>query len=129
MKLTTIQSGFFKLDGGAMFGVVPKTMWNKVNEADENNLCTWAMRCLLIETGKRKILIDTGLGNKQSEKFRSHFHPHGDFSLTNSLKENGLSNTDITDVFLLKRSLLMMVFSIPGACTVQRKNCFSLIKI
>ena len=100
MKLTPIQSGFFKLDGGAMFGVVPKTMWQKKIEPDENNMCTWSMRCLLIETGDRKILVDTGLGEKQDEKFRSFFHPHGDFSLTRSIEKTGLSVSDITDVFL-----------------------------
>ncbi len=100
MKLTVIDTGFFKLDGGAMFGVVPKSMWNRLNPADENNMCTWAMRCLLVETEDRKILIDTGLGDKQDEKFRSHFHPHGDASLLGSLAANGLQTTDITDVFL-----------------------------
>ncbi len=69
MKLHTINTGLFKLDGGAMFGVVPKSIWNKTNPADERNLCTWAMRCLLIEDGKRLILIDTGIGDKQDEKF------------------------------------------------------------
>ena len=73
MKLHIIETGKFKLDGGAMFGVVPKSMWQKLNAPDENNMCTWAMRCLLVEDGQRKILIDTGLGNKQDEKFRSHF--------------------------------------------------------
>ena len=100
MKLTTIQTGYFKLDGGAMFGVVPKTLWNRLNPADENNLCTWSMRCLLIETGERKILVDTGIGNKQDEKFMSHFQPHGPYSLLGSLKEAGLEKEDITDVFL-----------------------------
>ena len=75
MKLTIVSAGNFKLDGGAMFGVVPKVMWNKMNPADENNMCTWTMRSLLIETETRKILVDTGIGNKQGEKFRSHFHP------------------------------------------------------
>ena len=100
MKLTTIQSGYFKLDGGAMFGVVPKTLWNRIAPADENNLCTWSMRCLLIETGDRKILVDTGLGDKQDEKFRSHFEPHGAFSLEGSLAKEGLTPADITDVFI-----------------------------
>ena len=77
MKLIPINSGFLKLDGGAMFGVVPKRMWQKMNEPDENNLCTWAMRCLLIDTGERKILVDTGIGNKQDARFRSHFTPWG----------------------------------------------------
>ena len=100
MKLTTINTGNFKLDGGAMYGVVPKSMWQRVNTPDENNMCTWALRCLLVETGDRKILIDTGLGDKQGEKFRSHFHPHGDASLLGSLSENGLSPANITDVFI-----------------------------
>ncbi len=99
MKLSIIDAGLFKLDGGAMFGVVPKKMWQKLNPADDDNMCTWSMRCLLIETGDRKILIDTGMGEKQSEKFRSFFHPHGT-NLYRSLEEKGLSVNDITDVFL-----------------------------
>lgn len=100
MKLHIIETGKFKLDGGAMFGVVPKTMWKSKNEPDENNMCTWSMRCLLIEHGEQVILIDTGLGNKQDEKFRSHFHPHGDDSLDLSIEKAGFSNEDITDVIL-----------------------------
>ncbi len=100
MKLYTIDTGFFKLDGGAMYGVVPKSIWNKLNPADDNNLCTWAMRCLLVEEGNRLILIDTGLGNKQSEKFFSYYEPHGKDSLEKSLKKNGFSTDDVTDVFL-----------------------------
>ncbi len=100
MKLYTIDTGFFKLDGGAMFGVVPKNIWNKLNPADENNLCTWAMRCLLIEDGKRLVLVDTGIGNKQSEKFFSHYYLHGNDSLVSSLAKNGFSPDDITDVIL-----------------------------
>lgn len=99
MKLTTIETGLFKLDGGAMFGVVPRSMWAKLNPPDENNMCTWSMRCLLIETGDRKILVDTGIGDKQNEKFRSHFHPHGDDTLLGSLKAAGCGVEDITDVF------------------------------
>ncbi len=83
-----------------MFGVVPKVIWNKINPADEHNLCTWAMRCLLIELDERKILIDTGIGDKQGEKFRKHFVPHGEDSLLNSLKELGFGPEDITDVIL-----------------------------
>lgn len=100
MKLTVIDTGYFKLDGGAMFGVVPKTMWGKIHPPDEKNLCTWAMRCLLAETGNRKILVDTGLGDKQDAKFRSHFEPHGDDSLIASLAKAGHRPEDITDVFL-----------------------------
>jgi glyoxylase-like metal-dependent hydrolase (beta-lactamase superfamily II) len=100
MKLHTIDTGFFKLDGGAMFGVVPKTIWNKTNPADENNLCTWAMRCLLIEDGDRLILVDTGIGNKQDQKFFSHYYLHGDASMDSSLAAKGFHRDDITDVFL-----------------------------
>ncbi|MFK8101408.1 MAG: MBL fold metallo-hydrolase [Saprospiraceae bacterium] len=100
MKIKVIDTGLFKLDGGAMFGVVPKTMWQKLNPPDENNLCTWAMRCLLIESGDRKILVDTGIGLKQDEKFRSHFEPHGEDDLFSSLAKHGLTPAAITDVFL-----------------------------
>jgi glyoxylase-like metal-dependent hydrolase (beta-lactamase superfamily II) len=100
MDLYTIDTGFFKLDGGAMFGVVPKTIWNKSNPADVNNLCTWSLRCLLVEDGKRVILIDTGIGDKQDTKFFNHYHLHGDMNLDNALKSKGFSREDITDVFL-----------------------------
>lgn len=101
MKITVIDTGFFKLDGGAMFGVVPKKMWQKMHPCDENNMCTWAMRCLLVQTDNRNILIDTGFGNKQDAKFRSHFEPHGKDNLMNSLKTKaGLEPEEITDVFL-----------------------------
>ncbi|QJB33929.1 MBL fold metallo-hydrolase [Chitinophaga oryzae] len=100
MRLYTIETGFFKLDGGAMFGVVPKTLWNKTNPADENNLCTWAMRCLLIEDGNRLILIDNGIGDKQDAKFFSHYYLHGDATLDKSLAAHGFYRDDITDVFL-----------------------------
>lgn len=100
MKLYSIETGFFKLDGGAMFGVVPKSIWNKLNQSDANNLCTWALRCLLIEDGNRLILVDNGIGNKQSEKFFSYYYLHGDDSLDKSLAKNGFSKDDITDVFL-----------------------------
>lgn len=76
MQVFSVDTGKFKLDGGAMFGVVPKGIWNKLNTADENNLCTWALRCLLVIEGDRKILIDTGMGDKQDAKFFSHYHPH-----------------------------------------------------
>lgn len=100
VKLTTIHTGNFKLDGGAMFGVVPKVLWNKMNPSDENNLCNWAMRCLLVEVGSRKILIDTGIGDKQSDKFFSHYYLNGDQSLDRSLFQAGLSKDEITDVIL-----------------------------
>lgn len=100
MKLYTIETGFFKLDGGAMFGVVPKSIWNNLNPADEKNLCTWAMRCLLIEEGNRLILVDCGMGNKQSEKFFSYYEPHGEETLESSLKQHGFSPEDVTDCFL-----------------------------
>ena len=100
MKLYTIDTGFFKLDGGAMFGVVPKAIWQKTNPADENNLCNWAMRCLLVEDAGRLILIDTGLGNKQSEKFFSYYFLHGDATMDSSLARHGFHRDDITDVFL-----------------------------
>ncbi|QKJ29096.1 MBL fold metallo-hydrolase [Mucilaginibacter mali] len=100
MNLHTIDTGLFKLDGGAMFGVVPKSIWQKTNPADDNNMCTWAMRCLLVEDGNRLILVDTGIGNKQSEKFFSHYYLHGDAALDTSLQKLGFHRNDITDVFL-----------------------------
>lgn len=100
MKLHVVNTGNFKLDGGAMFGVVPKQLWQTTNPADENNLCSWAMRSLLIEDGNRLILVDTGIGDKQNEKFFSHYHLHGNDSLDNSLKMLGFHKNDITDVFL-----------------------------
>jgi len=100
MKLYTIDTGLFKLDGGAMFGVVPKSLWNKVNPADDNNMCNWAMRCLLVESGNRLVLIDNGLGDKQDDKFFSHYFLNGDDSLGKSLRKHGFSEDDITDVFL-----------------------------
>ena len=100
MKLYSINAGYFKLDGGAMHGVVPKSMWNKANPADDNNMCTWAMRCLLIEHGNYRILVDNGMGTKQDGKFFSHFHPHGDDSIEINLAKHGFTTDDITDVFL-----------------------------
>lgn len=100
MQLYTIETGNFKLDGGAMFGVVPKSLWNKINPADENNLCTWSMRCLLIQDGNRLILIDNGIGNKQDQKFFGHYYLHGDATLDGSLAQHGFHRHDITDVFL-----------------------------
>ncbi len=100
MKLYSINTGNFKLDGGAMFGVVPKSIWNKLNPADENNLCNWAMRCLLIEDGNKLILIDNGIGDKQDAKFFSHYYLNGDDTLDKSLAKHGFSKDDITDVIL-----------------------------
>jgi glyoxylase-like metal-dependent hydrolase (beta-lactamase superfamily II) len=100
MNLHIIHTGLFKLDGGAMFGVVPKSIWSKTNPADENNMCTWATRCLLIEDGDRLILIDNGFGDKQDDKFFRHYYPHGDFSLLDSLKKAGFGPGDVTDMFL-----------------------------
>lgn len=100
MNIYSIDTGFFKLDGGAMFGVVPKSLWSRTNPADENNLCTWAMRLLLIEDGKQLILVDTGIGDKQTEKFFSHYYLHGEANLDNSLAKYGFHRDDITDVFL-----------------------------
>jgi len=100
MKLYPIESGNFKLDGGAMFGVVPKTIWNKTNPADANNLIDIAARCLLIEDGNRLILIDTGMGDKQSEKFFGYYSLWGSHSLDKSLAKYGFNRDDITDVFM-----------------------------
>ena len=100
MELYTIESGNFKLDGGAMFGVVPKTIWNKTNPADGNNLIDMAARCLLVEDGDRLTLIDTGMGNKQGDKFFGYYSLWGDFSIDKSLAQHGFSRDDVTDVFL-----------------------------
>ena len=100
MKIHVLNTGNFKLDGGAMFGVVPKTIWQKTNPADSNNMCDWAMRCLLIENGEQLILVDAGIGDKQSEKFFSHYHLSGNDSLIGNLNKLGFSREDVTDVFL-----------------------------
>jgi glyoxylase-like metal-dependent hydrolase (beta-lactamase superfamily II) len=100
MTLYPVETGNFKLDGGAMFGVVPKTIWSRTNPADSNNLIDIAARSLLIEDGNRLILIDAGLGNKQSDKFFSYYNRWGDFTLDGSLKKFGFHRDDITDVFL-----------------------------
>jgi glyoxylase-like metal-dependent hydrolase (beta-lactamase superfamily II) len=100
MKIYPLNTGNFKLDGGAMFGVVPKTIWQKTNPSDENNMCDWSMRCLLIEEGNRLMLIDAGIGDKQSEKFFSHYSLNGNDSLHGGLHNLGFSADDITDVFL-----------------------------
>ena len=100
MKIVSIETGDFKLDGGAMFGVVPKSLWARTNPADENNLCPWSMRSMLVDYGDRKVLIDNGIGDKQSDKFFSHFHLHGEDTLHKSLAKHGYHPDDITDVFL-----------------------------
>jgi glyoxylase-like metal-dependent hydrolase (beta-lactamase superfamily II) len=100
MKLYSINTGYFKLDGGAMFGVVPKSIWNKINPSDENNMCNWALRSLLIEDGERLILVDNGMGDKQDAKFFSYYFMHGDDNLDKSLAKYGFNRNDITDVFL-----------------------------
>jgi len=100
VKLHIINTGFFKLDGGAMFGVVPKSIWQKLNPADANNLCNWAMRCLLIEDGNQLILIDNGIGEKQDAKFFQYYYLNGEDSLIKSLHKLGFKQDDITDMFL-----------------------------
>ena len=100
MKLHVIETGNLKLDGGAMFGVVPKSIWGKSYPADENNLCNWSMRCLLVVDGDRKILIDNGIGDKQDERFLKHYHLNGDATLESSLAKAGFTPEDITDVIL-----------------------------
>ena len=112
MQLYTIDTGFFKLDGGAMFGVVPKTIWNKLNPADENNMCTWAMRCLLIQDGNRLILVDNGIGNKQDDKFLGHYYLHGNDTLEKSLAKYGFNSDDITDVFLTHLHFKQKLFKV-----------------
>ncbi|WP_233883282.1 MBL fold metallo-hydrolase [Tenacibaculum piscium] len=100
MQIFSIETGNFKLDGGAMFGVVPKTIWQKTNPADGNNLISMSMRCMLVQNGNRLTLIDTGIGNKQSDKFFGYYYMFGDFSLDTSLAKHGFHRDDITDVFL-----------------------------
>jgi glyoxylase-like metal-dependent hydrolase (beta-lactamase superfamily II) len=100
MKLYSINTGYFMLDGGAMFGVVPKSIWNKINPSDENNMCNWALRSLLIEDDNRLILVDNGMGDKQDAKFFSYYYMNGDDSLDRSLAKYGFGKNDITDVFL-----------------------------
>ena len=102
-----------------MFGVVPKGLWERTNPADEKNLCTWAMRSLLIENGNRLILIDTGIGDKQSEKFFSHYYLHGDHSLDASLASHGFNRNDITDVFLTHLHLITWVVPCSGTRTAR----------
>lgn len=100
MKLYTIDTGYFKLDGGAMFGVVPKSIWNRLNPADDNNMCNWAMRCLLVQDGNRLILIDNGIGDKQDDKFFGYYYLNGNDTLEKSLQKHGFTRNDITDVLL-----------------------------
>ncbi len=100
MKIFSVLAGYFKLDGGAMFGVVPKSIWQGLNPADERNLCRWALRCLLIEHGNRLVLIDCGLGTKQDEKFFRHYEPHGNETIESELQRLGFSVADVTDVIL-----------------------------
>lgn len=100
MNLHVIDTGNFKLDGGAMFGVVPKSLWQRTNPADKNNMCNWSMRCMLIEDGDRLMLIDCGIGDKQSEKFFSYYYLHGDGDLKRSIEAAGFSMDEVTDVFL-----------------------------
>lgn len=117
MQLHTIHTGNFKLDGGAMFGVVPKQLWSRTNPPDALNLCTWAMRSLLVEFSDRLVLIDCGIGDKQSEKFFSHYHLHGDHSLDQGLKDAGFAKEDITDVFLTH-----LHFDHVGGAVVRQPN-------
>jgi len=100
MKISVLETGKFKLDGGAMFGVVPKSIWHNINPADSNNMCTWAMRCLLIEDGDKLILIDTGIGDKQSDKFFSYYFLSGDNNIVKSIVDAGYAPEEITDVIL-----------------------------
>ena len=100
MKIYPIETGNFKLDGGAMFGVVPKSIWQRTNPSDDRNLCDWALRLLLIEDGKRLILVDTGMGHKQSEKFFGYYFRGGSHDMDAALAEHGFHRDDITDVFL-----------------------------
>ncbi len=115
MKLYSVNAGYFKLDGGAMFGVVPKSIWNKINPADENNMCSWALRCLLIEDEGRLILVDTGMGDKQDAKFFGHYYLHGTDTLDKSLAAHGFTKDDITDVFLTH-----LHFDHCGGCIVKK---------
>ncbi|MBD2751459.1 MBL fold metallo-hydrolase [Spirosoma validum] len=100
MPLQTLDTGLFKLDGGAMFGVVPKPLWQKLNPPDDLNRCTWAMRCLLYEQGDQLLLVDTGIGDKQDAKFFGHYDLQGNASLLGSIRAAGYDVTDVTDVLL-----------------------------
>ena len=100
MNVYSINTGYFKLDGGAMFGVVPKSIWQNINPADSNNMCSWALRCMLIHDGDRLTLVDTGMGNKQDDKFFGHYNLHGTDTLDKSLAQHGFCRADVTDVLL-----------------------------
>lgn len=100
MELTLINTGYFKLDGGAMFGVVPKSLWSRTNPADENNLCNWAMRSLIIKEGNRAIIVDNGMGDKQSDRFFGHYYLNGSDSLAKGLQKADLGFDEVTDSFL-----------------------------
>lgn len=117
MNLHVLNTGFFKLDGGAMFGVVPKSIWNKINPADEKNLCTWAMRCLLVEDQDRLILIDTGIGDKQDQKFFGHYYLSAMKTIPELLTPLGYKAEDITDVFLTH-----LHFDHCGGAVVRKNN-------
>ena len=122
MNIHVINTGNFKLDGGAMFGVVPKSIWSKTNPADENNMCSWSMRCLLIEQGERKILLENGIGNKQSEKIFKYFYLHGENNLIDSLNKIGLSPDQITDVFFTH-----LHFDHCGGAIIKKDNEYRLL--
>jgi glyoxylase-like metal-dependent hydrolase (beta-lactamase superfamily II) len=100
MKIYPLNTGNFKLDGGAMFGVVPKSIWQRINPADDNNMCSWSMRCMLIEDGNKLTLIDNGMGTKQDDKFFSYYYLFGNDSLEGNLNKLGFSTNDVTDMFL-----------------------------
>jgi len=100
MELNLINTGYFKLDGGAMFGVVPKSLWSRANPADDNNLCSWAMRSLIIKAGNRAFVVDSGMGDKQSDKFFSHYYLHGNDSLAKGLQQADVGFDEVTDAFL-----------------------------
>ena len=117
MNLYPISAGNFKLDGGAMFGVVPKSLWQKTNPSDSENLINLTARCMLIESGSRLILVDAGMGDKQSEKFFSYYKPWGDDSLVKSINNAGFSIDEITDVFLTH-----LHFDHCGGSTVLNSN-------
>ncbi|MBE37239.1 MAG: MBL fold metallo-hydrolase [Flavobacteriales bacterium] len=122
MKIHVINTGKFKLDGGAMFGVVPKTIWSKTNPADKNNMCSWSMRCLLVEFDDKKILIDTGIGNKQSKKFFQYFYLHGEDSLLKSLSQINIKPNQITDVFFTH-----LHFDHCGGAIIKKNNKYELL--